>query len=170
MKLDLPRALNEAQKSKWALRKLNIALAIGIPFNSPHAIRIHKVEADAVTTTIPYKRRNLNHIKGIHACGLATTAEFCSGLVLLRRLGSKDYRLIMQNLEVTYTFQARSTAFARFQLTDEVFLSDVLEPLEKDGIVYIRCEIPVHDETGNLLCTAFTNWQIKSWKLVKTKV
>jgi acyl-coenzyme A thioesterase PaaI-like protein len=169
LKIDLTKALESAQNSKWALRKLNFALAVGIPFNSPHSIRINKVEKEAVVTTIPYKRKNMNHIRGIHACGLATAAEFCSGIVLLRKLGSEKYRLIMQNIEVTYTYQAKNDAFARFELTEEKFQAEVMAPLDKEGVVYFKCEIPVHDSAGNLVCTAFTNWQIKRWSEVRTK-
>ncbi len=169
MKVDLSKYLNEAQASKWALRKLNIALGFGIPFNKPHGIKITKVETNAVVTTIPLKRKNLNHIKGIHACGLATTAEFCSGLVLLRRLNPAKYRLIMQKIEVEYHYQAKHSCNARFELDDALFESEILAPLNKDGVAFYTCEIPVHDVKGNHVCTAYTRWQIKAWMNVKTK-
>jgi len=122
-----------------------------------------------VVTSIPLKRKNKNHINGIHACGLATTAEFCSGLVLLRMLNPTDYRLIMQKIEVEYHYQAKHTSNARFELNDAVFKSEILKPLENDGVAFYTCEIPVHDVKGNHVCTAYTRWQIKSWKDVKTK-
>lgn len=168
MKIDLSKYLEAAETSKWALRKLNFILGMGIPFNRPHDIRIVKVEPNAVTTTIPLKRKNLNHIKGIHACGLATTAEFCSGLVLLRRLNPKKYRLIMQKLEVEYLYQAKHTCMARFELDNATFESEILQPLNTEGVVFYTCEIPVHDTEGNHVATAHTRWQIKAWKAVKT--
>ncbi len=170
MKIDLAKALEEARSSAWALKKLNFSLALGIPFNRPHAIRIHKVETDAVITTIPFKWRNSNHIKGTHACGLATAAEFCSGLMLLRKLNPASYRLIMQKLEVEYHYQAKADAFARFELTDATFRENILAPLSANGLVLHTCIIPVHDSSGNLLCTASTTWQIKPWDTVKTKI
>ena len=169
MKLDLSKYLDAAQSSKWALRKLNFILGMGIPFNKPHGIKITKVEPNTVVTTIPLKRKNKNHINGIHACGLATTAEFCSGLVLLRMLNPKDYRLIMQKIEVEYHYQAKHTCHARFEMNAEVFKTEILQPLENDGVAFYTCEIPVHDVKGNLVCTAYTRWQIKSWKDVKTR-
>lgn len=168
MKIDLSKYLEAAQTSRWALRKLNFILGVGIPFNKPHNIRIVNVEPDSVTTTIPLKRKNLNHIKGIHACGLATTAEFCSGLVLLRRLNPKKYRLIMQKLEVEYLYQAKHTCTARFELDNATFESEILKPLNEDGVVFYTCKIPVHDTEGNQVATAQTRWQIKAWKSVKT--
>ncbi len=170
MKIDLAKALHKAQSSKWALKKLNFALSLGIPFNRPHAIRIHKVEADAVVTTIPFKWRNSNHIKGIHACGLATAAEFCSGLMLLRKLNPTSYRLIMQKLEVEYHYQAKSDAFARFELLESTFQAYVLASLAANGVALFTATIPVRDEKENLLCTVRTSWQIKSWASVKTKL
>lgn len=169
MKIDLAKYLENAQTRSWSLRKLNIILGLGIPFNKPHGIKIVKVEPNAIVTTIPLKRKNLNHIKGIHACGLATTAEFCSGLVLLRRLNPSEYRLIMQKIEVEYHYQAKFTCNARFELDDAKFESDIQAPLVKDGVAFYTCEIPVHDVKGNHVCTAYTRWQIKAWKNVKTK-
>lgn len=169
MKIDLSKYLKAAESSKWALQKLNFILGMGIPFNKPHNIRILKVEPNAVTTTIPLKRKNFNHIKGIHACGLATTAEFCSGLVLLRRLNPKEYRLIMQKLEVEYHYQAKYTCTARFELDDATFESEILKPLTAEGVVFYTCIIPVHDTQRNHVATAHTRWQVKAWKEVKTK-
>ena len=169
MKIDLSKHLEAAQSSKWALRKLNIILGIGIPFNKPHGIKIVKVEPETVVTSIPLKRKNKNHINGIHACGLATTAEFCSGLVLLRKLNPADYRLIMQKIEVEYHYQAKHTCNARFELKDSVFKTEILKPLVTNGVAFYTCVIPVHDIKGNHVCTAYTRWQIKSWKDVKTK-
>ncbi|MCA1762134.1 MAG: DUF4442 domain-containing protein [Flavobacteriales bacterium] len=169
MKIDLAKSIEAASQSKWALKKLNVALSLGIPFNKPHGIRIFRVEPRAITTRIPYKRSNLNHIKGVHACGLATVAEFCSGLMLLRFLDARKYRLIMQKMELEYHYQAKSDAFARFELTESTVKNDLLIPLELEGKVFHTCEIPVHDKDGNLLCTAHTNWQIKEWSKVRTK-
>ena len=169
MKIDLSKSLKSAETSKLALRKLNIILGIGIPFNKPHGIKIRRVEQEAITTTIPKKRKNLNHIRGIHACGLATAAEFCSGLVLLRHLDPGKYRLIMQKLEVEYHYQARKACTARYALTQEVLEGEIIAPLQREGVIFYTCEIPVHDVDGNLVATARTRWQIKAWDRVKTK-
>lgn len=144
-------------------------MGIGIPFNKPHGIKVHAVEENAVVTTIPNKRKNHNHIGGIHACGLATAAEFCSGLMLLRRVDAKKYRLIMQKLEVEYFYQAKKQAFARYELDTETFAKEINGPLLADGVVFHTCEILVHDSEKNHLCTVKTRWQIKSWERVKTK-
>jgi len=144
-------------------------MAAGIPFNKPHGIRIHKVEEDAIITTIPKKKRNYNHIGGIHACGLATAAEFCSGLVLLRNLDARKYRLIMQKMTVEYHYQAKHNCYARFELDKNTLEKEILEPLGSEDAVFYTCEIPVLDAENNHICTVFTTWQLKSWSKVKTK-
>jgi acyl-coenzyme A thioesterase PaaI-like protein len=169
LKIDLNKALEKARESKWALKKLNLGLGLGIPFNKPHGIKVLSVEKDAVVTTIPFKRKNQNHIGGIHACGLATAAEFCSGLMLLRKVDQRKYRLIMQKLEVEYFYQAKHTASARFELDEATFGEKILAPLENEGQTFFTCEIPVHDTEQNHLCTVHTRWQIKEWSKVKTK-
>ncbi len=161
--------LEAAARSTWARRKLNFILWLGIPFNFPHRIAIHQVEEHAVVTRIRKRRSNHNHIGGIHACGLATAAEFCSGLVLLRTLKPKDYRLIMQKLEVEYHYQARKDAFARFELKAEELLSELKVQLDEHAKAIYTCKVLVHDSDDNHLCTVHTSWQVKLWKHVRTR-
>ncbi len=109
-------------------------------------------------------------MRGIHACALATGAEFCSGLMMLRLVDARRVRLIMQKIEVRYVYQAKMDAFARFELRQQdIELPEDPSDIEIDAF-YHTCEIPVHDADGNHLCTAFTTWQLKPWDRVKTKV
>ena len=77
--MDIEKYIAAAKKSKFGMFKLNLGLHYVIPFNKPHGIKLIEISDDFVKTKIPYKRKNLNHIKGIHACGMATAAEFASG-------------------------------------------------------------------------------------------
>jgi len=167
--MDLDPILAKARSSGryW---KLNFILQRGIPFNRQHNINIVELTEDKVSTHIPYKNTNLNHIKGIHACGLVTVAEFCSGIALMNKLGSKKYRLIMSTLRVEYHYQAKQGATASYSISDEWLQQMILDPLGSNEAVQIECEVPVHDDEQNHLCTAFITWQIKSWDKVKTKV
>jgi len=168
--IDLNEKIEKAKTSKFAMWKLNKMLQLGIPFNLPHKIQVVEIGDDYIKSKIPLKWRNKNHLNGIHACGLATVAEFTSGCVLLSKLGGfKKYRIIMESIEMKYHYQAKTDAIATFTATEEWLKKKVSEPLEKDGITYVRCEIPVHDTNGNLVATGYTNWQIKDWKQVKTK-
>jgi len=167
--MNLKKLIAGAKGGGFGLWKLNFVLQRGIPFNKPHNIRITSIGDHSVKVKIPYKRSNLNHIKGIHACGLATACEYASGFVLLMQLGSSKYRLIMESLEMKYHYQAKMGATAAFELGTEALKAQVLDPLKTEEKVYIRCEIPCYDEKGNHVCTGYTNWQIKAWDKVKTK-
>lgn len=168
--MNLEKLFAKARHSGFWMWVLNKALQRIIPFNKPHRIVVSKITSHGIEAQIPYRRKNLNHIKGIHACGLATVAEFTSGLVLLSKLGTTDYRLIMESIEVKYQYQAKSTATAAFSLSDERLQNEVVSPLKTEDAVYIRCEIPVKDKEDNVVCTAYTNWQVKPWGKVKTKL
>lgn len=167
--MDFEKYIQAAKKSKFGLFKLNLGLGFLIPFNKPHSIKIVEIKGDSVKTIIPYKRKNLNHIKGIHACGMATAAEFSSGFLLLTKLGSKKYRLIMESLEMKYHYQAKADVFAEFKVTDEWLQRMIYAPLENSDAILLKCEILLHDEKGNHVATGYTNWQLKLWSKVKTK-
>jgi hypothetical protein len=68
----------------WVFRRV-------IPFNAPHGIRIASVtngpDSTAVEVLLPWRRRNRNHIDTVHACALATAAEFATGLGLVDAAG-----------------------------------------------------------------------------------
>lgn len=168
--MDFNKIINQAKTSSFGMWKLNFGLHRFIPFNRPHGIKIIEITDDSITTKIPKWKVNHNHIKGIHACGLATCAEFCTGLVLLLKLGMKDYRLIMESLEIKFHYQAKSDVTACYELTDSWVEKNIKSVLEKEGLVYQKCEVKLHDTQGNHVATCYTNWQIKDWKKVKTKI
>lgn len=158
-----------ARKSSFGRWKLNFLFHRYIPFNRPHGLRIDHISDKEVKVYIPYKRRNLNHIKGLHACVLATASEYSSGLLLLYRLGFDKYRLIMKSIEVEYHYQGKMSAMATYTINEQHFEEEIRKKLEEEGEVYTTCKIECHDKANNHLSTAHTNWQIKSWEKVKTK-
>jgi len=168
--MNIDKHLSAARKSKFGLFKLNFGLGFIIPFNRPHKIKISEIGEDYIKTIIPYKRKNMNHIKGIHACGLATAAEFASGFHLLTKLDSKKYRLIMESLEMKYHYQAKSAVYAVFEADNHWIKTNVLDPLTGAEKVFVKCEIKLTDSQGNHVATGYTNWQIKDWSVVKTKL
>ena len=116
---NIVKMMERASKSKWALRKLNFIFSYGIPFNRPHGFKIKSIEENAITSIARYQRRNFNHIHGIHACAIATIAEFSAGSVLMMKFVPNQYRLIMSKLEVKYHYQAKQDLFARAEITPE---------------------------------------------------
>jgi len=168
--MDFKKYIEHAKRSKFGLFKLNFGLGFMIPFNKPHRIKILEIKEESVKTIIPYRRKNMNHIKGIHACGMATAAEFASGFLLLMKLGSKEYRLIMESLEMKYHYQAKTDIVAQFSANEEWIDTHVITPLKSADKIMIKCEILLHDTQGNHVATGYTNWQIKPWSKVKTKL
>jgi acyl-coenzyme A thioesterase PaaI-like protein len=141
-----------------------------IPFNKPHGFQIIETGPNHLKTLIPYKKRNFNHIRGLHACALATISEFTTGFLLISKLDGKRYRLIMQRLEMDYHYQGKMDAVASFEASDEWMQSHVYDPLKNTESTVVICEVKIHDTQGNHLTTGRVHWQIKDWQKVKTKV
>lgn len=168
--MDLARIFDKAKDSKRWLWMLNLGLARMIPFNKPHRFRIVSVTDTELKVRLPYIRKNFNHIRGLHACALATVSEFCTGLVLISRLDSQKYRLIMQRMEMDYHFQGKMDSYATFSITEEWLNEQIINPLVSQDSVVVNCEIKIHDKEGNHLTTGHIFWQVKDWKKVRTKV
>jgi len=166
--MDFNQLIEKASVSKFGMWKLNFLLHRYIPFNRPHLLKIISINKNKVEVKLPYQNSNLNHLKGLHACAMATAAEYASGLLLLYKLGIKDYRIIMDSIRVNYLYQGKMDAIATFEIGEEEFEESLIKPLETDAVLK-ECKIEVKDVEENLLCEVFTNWQIKSWKEVKTK-
>lgn len=166
MKIDA--ALKDAEKGGFSLWKLNFFLLRGIPFNKPHGLKIKEIREGYARVDLPYKRSNFNHLKGMHACALATLSEYTTGLVMLRTLGASKYRLIMKSLQMDYHYQGKSNVHAEFRIAQEE-IKRIEEELQKDGASLFIAEIKVHDLEGNHLCTGKVEWQLKDWKAVKTR-
>jgi acyl-coenzyme A thioesterase PaaI-like protein len=118
---------------------------------------------------IPWWRVNRNHIRGIHACALATGAELCSGLSLLEHIDPKRYRLIMRSLHMDYHYQAKTAATATASPAAEDIARQVLQPLESGGTVDHVSRVELHDAQGNHLASATITWQVKRWDQVRTR-
>ena len=161
--------LEKAKTSKRHLNLLNFGLARMIPFNKPHGFKVAEVGDRHVKVLIPYQRRNFNHIKGLHACALATISEFATGMVLSNALGPKEYRIIMQKMEMNYHYQGKMDAHAYFSITDEWLEEEVVGPLKERDAVVVCCEVKIHDIQENHLTTGHIYWQVKNWNKVKTK-
>ena len=168
--MDLNQYVDRARTSAFHLWVLNTGLDYMVPFNKPHGFKVVAIDDFRVKIKIPYKRRNFNHIRGLHACALATISEFTTGLMLLYKLGSQKYRLIMQRLEMEYHYQGKMDAFAEFVISKEWLDQHIFNPLVSQDAVVIPCEVKIYDSAGNHLTTGKVFWQIKNWDKVKTKL
>jgi len=160
----------KAKDSEFYMFILNRMLWVGIPFNKPHKLKVERITDTFVTTVSPYIRRNFNHIKGIHACCIATVAEFSSGLLLISKLDPGKYRLIMADLHAEYHYQAKSKLTAKTELSEDVLEEEVIAPLNETDKIIKKMQTFIYDADNNHVATVTTQWQIKSWAKVKTKV
>ena len=164
------KILQKAKTSAFYRGILNWSLARTIPFNKPHGFKIVAISDFAIKTLIPYRKSNFNHIRGLHACSLATISEFTTGFLLISNLDMKKYRLIMPRLEMDYHYQGKMDAYAEFSISKEWLEENIINPLKTQDAVVVPCEVKIHDAQGNNLTTGKIFWQIKSWHKVKTKV
>jgi acyl-coenzyme A thioesterase PaaI-like protein len=162
--------VSKAAHSPFYRWLLNMALNRMVPFNKPHGFRIVEIGDHHLKTLIPYKKRNFNHIRGLHACALATISEFTTGFLLLSKLDGTKYRLIMQRLEMDYHYQGKMDAVASFTIPPEWLREHIYDPLKNQEAVVVVCEVMIHDMKGNHLTTGHVHWQIKDWQKVKTRV
>ncbi len=162
--------VKKAQTSGFYLWLLNQGLFKMIPFNKPHRFKVVEITDYSIKTILPYRRSNFNHIKGIHACAMATVSEFTTGFLLVSRIDPKKYRIIMQTLQMDYHYQGKIDAYGSFEISDEWLQSQIYTPLETSDSVVVDCEVKIIDREGNHLSTGHVFWQVKPWDKVKTKV
>ncbi len=166
--MDIQALIQKAGRSKFQLWKLNKVLAIGIPFNKPHRFDILEVKKGFAKVSLPYRKSNLNHIKTIHACAMATCAEYTSGLVLGTQFSFKEYRLIMKEIHVAYFYQGKMNASCSFTLSEEE-CKEIRKKIEVDDHCDLEVQVQCLDQENNHLSTAKITWQIKPWSKTRSK-
>ncbi len=163
------KIVEKAKSSAFYLWLLNWSFERMIPFNRPHGFRIIEIGDYHVRTRLPYKTKNLNHLKGLHACALATITEITGGFVFVMKLDPAKYRIILKKLEINYLYQGKSDAFGEFRISEEWISKNVIEPLKVKESVEVVSEVNIVDAQGKQLTNGKTVWQIKDWTKVKTK-
>jgi acyl-coenzyme A thioesterase PaaI-like protein len=163
----LKKLIAEAENGK--LTKFNFIMNRAIPFNRPHRIRVTKVTPDMVEIVLPYSRRNWNHIRGAHACALATIGEYSAGMIVMRRFPGDQYRLIMAELNAVYHKQGKVDVFARAGLPSAESLAIHDKALAADGATVVEMISELHDTNELHVATITTRWQVKPWNRVKLK-
>ena len=161
--------MHAARHSSWSLCCFNIFMWWGVPFNRPHKIRVVAVDGVSVKASINYSKKNMNHIRGIHACAIATVSEYVAGLCLLQSFHPKKYRIIMSSLEATYHYQAKRKLNAVAQLSPKA-VDDVKMQLKAEASVKHVMVSEVLDVDNNHVATVKTTWQVKPWSKVKLKL
>ncbi|MES2678958.1 MAG: DUF4442 domain-containing protein [Bacteroidota bacterium] len=162
--------VQKARHSAFYLWVLNKLLLRTVPFNKPHRLKVLEIGDESITIGAVNKSYNHNHIKGMHACLLATLCEYASGLSLLLHLSPKDYRIILKNIHMTYHYQAKKDVHVNFKLGKQEVQTNFMEPLKLQEAIFHEFTVEVYDSDKNHICTGLINWQIKAWQRVKMKV
>ncbi len=168
--MNISSLLHKARNSSLVCWWLNALLPWMVPFNRPHGFKVLPLRDGGMSVEVPYWRINRNHIKGIHACAMATAAEMCSGLSVLERLDPKQYRLIMRELRMQYHFQAKQRVLAVASPSAEEIEQTVVAPLRDRDSVDYTSTVMLHDKGGNHVATGTVTWQVKPWAKVRTKM
>lgn len=166
----LNELLNKARQSAFYLWLLNRLLWRMIPFNAPHKFIILSVSESEVSILLPFRKANLNHIRGIHACALATLCEYTCGLQLMNVLDASAYRIILQKLEMEYLYQAKTAVTARFSLSKTQAEELIVKPLINADAIVHSFNMEITDQAAHIICKAKISWQVKPWAKVRTRV
>ena len=161
-----------SRQAAWLQRQLEVAkggrtgwmsrlMQEVIPFNRPHRLRVQTLTDHSCEVSLPWRRRNLNHVGTMHACALATAAEYASGLCVLSALGVGKARLVMAELNMTYQRRAESACVACASLPADV-LEQVKEKLGQEGRVAFDLHSEVQDAEGEVVAEARITWHLKS--------
>ena len=149
------------------LMALNKVLTVGIAFNAPHGFKIKELSEENIRISLPNRKLNHNHLGGIHACAMATVGEYCAGMSLLKTFGASQYRLILSDLHVKYTYQGRSDLEGTCS-PRQIDKDAVKKVLDSDGKYLQKLETLIRDKNGKDVAIVTTTWQLKSWDQVKT--
>lgn len=146
---------NPTPLNLWILNKL---LRRAIPFNIPHGLDIKSLHKNKVEVDLPYKHYNWNHLKGQHACAIATVGEYCAGLNLILHFNPTQYRYLLMELKITYHKQGKSRLTGISQYSQNLEAQEILTPIMISDI---------YNDKQELVAQVESKWQIKKWDLLK---
>ena len=139
-----------------------------IPFNRPHGISVVSLGKSNCKVFLPDRRRNRNHLGTMHACAIATAAEYVSGLNVVEAFDMSKHRLIMSKIEVNYIRRPNGFCHAISSMSDDVF-SRIINELDSEGVSSFPMKSVVIDSTNEQVAVATIHWQVKSWQKVRVK-
>jgi acyl-coenzyme A thioesterase PaaI-like protein len=161
--------ITRAETSSLHLWILNKLLLHVIPFNRPHGLKVLHISRTHVDVSLPFRIQNQNHVGGLHACALATCAEYSAGLLLLYNFRPDQHRLLLKRLDITFERQARAGVMARCVIEPNQFAL-LNEKLTRDGSTFVSLPVEVRDKQDELVCRLQVDWQIKRWEQVRSQL
>lgn len=162
----LKYAISKAQSGKpWLFGRIMQEV---IPFNRPHRISVLEVSAKGCKVFLPDRRRNRNHLGTMHACAIATAAEYVSGLNVVQACDMSEFRLIMSKIVVDYIRRPNGSCIAESSLSKSD-LNLINKRLDAEGVAKFSMLSTVTDSKNETVAKATIHWQVKSWEKVHVK-
>ena len=159
-------AINRAKSGKpWVFSRL---MQDVIPFNRPHGISVLELSPKSCRVYLPEKRKNKNHLRTMHACAIATAAEYVSGLNVVQAFDMEKYRLIMSRIEVDYLRRPVGFCITESGIPNDQMLQ-INKELDADGVSKFHLTSIVSDSKNERVAEATIHWQVKSWQKVSVK-
>jgi acyl-coenzyme A thioesterase PaaI-like protein len=158
--------LIKKSETKTGLIALEKIFKIGIPFNKPHGIFFKKLSHYESVMLMKNKRLNHNHLGGIHACAIATVGEFSAGLLLCKNFEMSSFRVIIKEINVTYSSQARKNILSKATI-DATLVEDLKKRIVLNSQADVELETEIKDFDGKEIAVVKTLWQLKSWNEVR---
>lgn len=159
-------AINLALSGKpWIFSRLMQEV---IPFNRSHGISVVELSPSSCKVYLPEKYRNKNHLRTMHACAIATAAEYVSGLNVVQAFDMEKYRLIMSRIEVDYVRRPNGFCTAESGISESQ-MSQINSELDTEGVSKFSLVSNVTDSKNETVAFATIHWQVKSWQKVRVK-
>lgn len=144
-------------------------LGVISPFNRHLSADLLEWTDQKAVISLKRRRGVRNHVKSVHAGALFTLGETCAGLVIIRNFPFQGFRPLMSEVNVRYLKQARGDVIGTCNVAPEA-IAKMHADLKAGEIPAIVLTTEIHDGTGRLIAVATTNWQVKPWQMVKTKI
>ena len=152
----------------FARKAAGAFLRVASPFNAPLHADVEDWTPTRCRIRVPNRRPLHNHLRGIHACALATAGETAAGLMLLRTFPFSRYRLILKDLSITFERQARTDLVAEAgQATEDV--ARVQAGLDRGEAQLVPLVTRIREPSGEALAEVRTTWQVKAWSQVRSR-
>jgi len=90
-------------------------------------------------------------------------------LALLNSFGISQYRLIMSEMHVSYTYQGKMDLEGQCSPM-QIEKDAIHKALRESGQYSQKLITKISDKNGNDVATVTTTWQLKTWEKVKTKI
>ena len=139
-----------------------------VPFNRAHRISVTEISPNGCVVSIPYRRRNLNHLGTMHACALAAAGEYVSGLNVIEGFDISKFRLILSRLEVDYIRRPTGGCTAKSSWPDDL-LDKLKTSLKSEGVATFTLTAKLIDSKFEHVATTTSHWQVKSWEKVRER-